>query len=144
MIVMDNIFIYSLYFNQFPPLRGGHASCHEMSESRRLVKLKDSFPFMPLSCGLGHRRTSALLGLHKAVASRQGQGFIPRATPHAFPLTNPHHTLLSCTILLICLTSKPLFFKQYGLIRYDIDMLLSITRLAVHAVLYRHGLIHYE
>ena len=33
---------------------------------------------------------------------------------HAFPLTNPHHLLLFCTILLSCLTSKPFFyfFKQ--------------------------------
>ena len=38
------------------------------------------------------------------MASCQGQGFIPQATSHAFPLTNPHHTLLSWTILLACLT----------------------------------------
>ena len=79
-----------------------------MSESR-LVKLKDMkkeiFPFILLSCEVGHRRISDLPGLHKAVASRQGQGFIPRETPHAFPLTHPRHTLLN-------LKSKPLFFKQ--------------------------------
>ena len=66
------IIIYFLYFNQFPTLRGRNASCHEMSESRRLVKLKDMkreiFPFMPLSCGLGHRRTFGLQGLHTAFA----------------------------------------------------------------------------
>ena len=55
---------------------------------------------------------SDLPGLHKAVTSRQGQGFILRATPNAFTLTTLRHTLLSCTILLACLTSKPLFFKQ--------------------------------
>ena len=38
------------------------------------------------------------------IASRQGQGFILRAIPHAFPLTNPRYTLLSCTILLAYLT----------------------------------------
>ena len=32
--------------------------------------------------------------------------------PHAFLLTNSCHTLLSCTILLACLISKFLFFKQ--------------------------------
>ena len=51
---------YLLYFNQFPPPQGRNASCHEMSESRRLVKLKDIFPFMLFSCELGHRRNSAL------------------------------------------------------------------------------------
>ena len=30
--------------------------------------------------------------------------------PHIFPLTNPHHLLLSYTILLACLAYKPLFF----------------------------------
>ena len=33
-----------------------------------------------------------------SVASSQIQGFIPQATPHAFPLTNLRHTLLLCTI----------------------------------------------
>ena len=94
---------------------GWHASFHEMSESR-LVKPKDMkkeiFPFMLLSCGLGHRRISSIQGFIRLwyltiIASRQGQGFISRATPHAFPFTNPRHTLLSCIILLACLTSKP-------------------------------------
>ena len=108
-------YIYLLYFNQFPPLWGRHTSCHEMSESRRLLKLKDMkreiFTFILLSCRFDHRWIFTLPVLHKAVAS-QGQGFIPQAMPHAFPLTNPHHTPLLCTILLACLTSKPLFFKQ--------------------------------
>ena len=34
------LLIYLLYFNQFPLPRGRHASCHVMSENRRLVKLK--------------------------------------------------------------------------------------------------------
>ena len=35
------LFIYLLYFNQFPPPpQGRHISCHEMNKSRRLVKLK--------------------------------------------------------------------------------------------------------
>ena len=108
------ILLILLYFNQFPPPRCRHASFHERSENRRLVKPRDMkkeiSPFMFLSCGLGRRRISALPGLHKAVASRQG--FIPRGTSHTFPLTNPRHTLLSCTIFLACLTSKPFFFKQ--------------------------------
>ena len=36
----------------------------------------------------------------------------PQAAPHAFFLTNPRHTLLSCIILLACLTFIPLLFKQ--------------------------------
>ena len=36
-----------------------------------------------------HRLISTFQGLHIAVASRQCQGFIPLAMPHAFPLTTP-------------------------------------------------------
>ena len=43
---------------------------------------------MPLSCGLGHRQNSIPRGLHIVVGSHQTQGFIPRATRHAFPLVN--------------------------------------------------------
>ena len=50
--------------------------------------------------------------LHIAVTSLQGQGFIDRAKLHAFPLTNPRHTRLLFTILLSCLTSKPLSLKH--------------------------------
>ena len=46
------------------------------------------------------------------MASRQNQGFIPLEKAYTFPLTNIRNTLLSCTILLACLTFKPLFFKQ--------------------------------
>ena len=50
---------------------GRHASCYEMSESRRIVELKDMkkgiLPFMPLSSRLGHIRTSALQVLHIAI-----------------------------------------------------------------------------
>ena len=46
------------------------------------------------------------------MASYQGQGFIPLTTSHTFPLTYPLHSLLSCSILFACLTSKPLFFKH--------------------------------
>ena len=46
------------------------------------------------------------------VASHQSQGFILRASPHAFPFTNPRHSLVSYTIFFACLTFKPLFFKS--------------------------------
>ena len=64
--------------------------------------------FSPSLHALGHRWISTFPGLHKAVASHQGQGFIPWAMPHTFPLTNPCNTLFS----LLALTSKPLFSKQ--------------------------------
>ena len=45
---------------------------HEMSKSRRLVKLKgvkkEIFPFIPSRCGLGQRRISILPGFHKVVS----------------------------------------------------------------------------
>ena len=121
----NDIFIYLyinfiLYFNQLHPPRCRRASCHDMSESRRPVKVKDMkkeiFPFMPLSCLLGHRRISNLQGFINlwhlpTKASRQGQGFIPRTTPHASLLTNHLHTLLSCPILLAWLTSRPLLSR---------------------------------
>ena len=115
------IFIYLLYFNQLLPAWLWYASCHEMNKSRKLVKLNDMkkeiFPFILLSCGLGHRQISALQSFIRlwyltTIASCQCQGFIAQAMPHAFPLTNPHHTFLSCTILLACLASKLFFFKQ--------------------------------
>ena len=44
--------LYLLYFNQFLPSPGQHASCHEMSKSRRLVKFKEmkkrNFPLYAL------------------------------------------------------------------------------------------------
>ena len=49
------------------------------------------------------------------IASYQGQGFTPWATPHTFPnfpLTNPCYTLISCTIPLAFLTPKSLFINQ--------------------------------
>ena len=83
-------FIYYTSTSSHP--RGRHASCREMRESRRLVKLKDMkkeiFPFLLLSCGLGHRRISALPGL-KAVASRQGHGFILQQRLMHFPTQTP-------------------------------------------------------
>ena len=107
-ILLPNIFIYLLNFNQFPPPRGRHASCREMSETRRLVKLKDMkkeiFLSMPLSCGLSHRRISALPGLHKAVGSHN-YGTSSKSCIHP-------HKPSPYTILLACLTSKHLFFKQ--------------------------------
>ena len=92
-----------------------------MSESRRLVKLKDKkkeiFPFMLLSFGLCHRRISVLAGLHKAVASFN-YSISSRSRVHTLddapciPSQTPAILLLS-TILLAYLTSKPLFFKRF-------------------------------
>ena len=89
-------------------------------------------PLCPISCMLGHRRTSTLQGLHIGVASCQSQGFIPRATSHAFPLTNPRHSLLSWTVLLACLTSKPLFFKHFFRVSRHLFRGLPTERLPVH------------
>ena len=66
------------------------------------------------------------------IASHQSQGFIPQATPHAFPLTNLHHTLLSCTILLACLTFNLLFFKQSFTVSIHLFCGLSTERLPAH------------
>ena len=106
-IILIIIFIY-LYFNQLQTLRVQHASCHEMSERRRLVKLKDMkkeiFPFILLSCGLGHSQISALPGLHKTVASHSYSissssrvhppGNTPCIPPHKPPPCIPimHHS----------------------------------------------------
>ena len=60
---------------------------------------REIFPFMPLSCGFDQRtdfhpsRVSYSCD-NSTVSSRQGQRFIPRATPQAFPLTNPRYALL--------------------------------------------------
>ena len=66
------------------------------------------------------------------IASRQDQGFISQATTNAFLLTNPRHKLLSCTILLACLTSKPLFFKQ----SFKVSIHLSATYLPTSTLCY--------
>ena len=50
------------------------------------------------------------------MASRQGLWFIPRATPYAFPLTNPRHSLLSWTILLGCLTFRWTNHRPFGIL----------------------------
>ena len=78
----------------------------------------------------------ALQGLHIALASRQTQEFIPRAISHAFPLTNPRHSLLSWTILLACLTSKPLFFKHSFTISSHLFRGLPAERLLLHKLSY--------
>ena len=78
-------------------------------------KKNRKFPFYAL-CRLGHRRSSTLQGFPITVVTHncviQSQGFIPRAAPHAFPLTNPRYSFLSWTIFLVYLISKPLFFKR--------------------------------
>ena len=72
---------------------------------------------MPFSCSLRHRWTSALQELHITVAthncgiSSMSRVHPPGNAPYIPSLINPRHTLLSCTILLAYLTSKPLFFN---------------------------------
>ena len=65
-------------------------------------------------------------------SSHQGQGFIPWAAPHAFPLTNPHHSLQSYTIFLACLTSKPLFLKYSFMVLIHLFPGLPTVQLPVH------------
>ena len=86
---------------------------------------KEIFPIYALTCGIGHRYISTLPGLHKVVASLQGQEFIL--------LTNPRHTL-SCTILLACLTSKALFFKQSFSVPIHLFRGLPTERLTTHSL----------
>ena len=66
--------------------------------------------------------------------SRHGQGFIPPAMPHAFPLTNPLPSLLSCTILLACLRSKPRFLKHSFTISIYLFRALPTERLPAHTL----------
>ena len=64
---------------------------------------------MPLSFGCGHRTD-----FHPSRALYNcGISFIPQVKTHTFLLTSPHYTLPSCTILLACLTSKPLFLLAF-------------------------------
>ena len=95
---------------------------------------------MLLSCWLGHRWISPFQGSIRlwrltAMVSRQDQWFIPRAMPHAFPLTNPRHTLLLCTIPLACLTYKPLFFKQSFTVSIHLFRSLPTEWLPAHSIL---------
>ena len=119
-------------YNTFKIMKTYYTSCSEMSESRRSVKLKDmkNFPLYAPKLLAWPQTDFRPPGLHKTVASRQG--FIPRATHHAFPLTNPRHTLLSCTILLVCPTSKPLFFKQSFMVSIHLFRDLPTERLPAH------------
>ena len=91
-----------------------------------------------MCCGLGHRRTTTFQELPIAVqlttvVPRQSRGFIPQATPHSFPLTKPHHTLLSCTILIACLTYKPLFVNQSFTVSIQLFLDLPTKRLLAHS-----------
>ena len=91
------LYIYLLYINHFPQPLGRHVSCHEMSESRSATlkdrkKIKINFPFMPLSCGLAHRHTSTLQGLHIAVAAHNC-GILTKSSVHppgTAPLISSH------------------------------------------------------
>ena len=52
------------------------------------------------------------------MASPQSEGFIPQDTPHAFPLTNPRHSLLSYTMHASCLNFISFFFFLNSPSRY--------------------------
>ena len=55
--------------------------------------------------------------------------------PHSFPLTNPSHSLLSCTILSACLTSKPIFLKHSFTVSVHLFQGLLIERLPARSPL---------
>ena len=66
-----------------PSPRSRHTSCHEMSYSKRETKLKE----------------------------KKEREFSPLC-PYVVGSAIHFHSLLSCTILLVCLTFKPPFLKQ--------------------------------
>ena len=118
----------SLFFYFFiihyllPPTWGLNTLCYEMSYSKRETKLKKEkkrnflFYILQVIASATDRfppfKGFIQLWQPTTMASCQGQGFILWAIPHAFSFTTPHHSLLSCTILLACLTFKPLSLKQ--------------------------------
>ena len=67
------------------------------------------------------------------MTSHQDLGFIPLATSHAL---NPPHSLLSCIILLACLTSKPLFPKHYFMVSIHLFFGLPTERISAHSPSY--------
>ena len=139
MLKLNILLFFYLFITRYflPPLRGHHAPCNKISYSKRETKLKteESFPLYALYfVGYATDGTSNQ-GLYIAVADHNcgissGQGFIPRATPHAFLLTNPRHSQLSCTILLDCLTSKPL--KQSFIVSIHLFRGFPTERLPEH------------
>ena len=102
---------------------------------KKKIKNFSSSPFTPLSCRLGHRQIS-IHRLHIPVASRQTQEFISPMTSHAFLLTNPRHSLLSCTIFITSPTFKNLFSSNSPS-RYQ-----SIYSAAYPLSDYQHILLH--
>ena len=110
-----------------------------VKETKLRKKKKIIFHLCPLTCRLSHRWTSTLQGLHIALASYQGQGFIPWGITHAFLLTNLHHSLLSWTILLACLTSSPLFFKHSFMVSVHLFHDLPTEQLPAHSPTYYLG-----
>ena len=119
---------------------------NKKSYSKREAKLKKEkknniSPLCPLSCKLGHKRTSTLQRLHITVAthncsisSRSG-GSSPGYTP-CIPLHKPPPFTLSCTILLACLTSKPPLFKHSFTVSIHIFCSLPTERPPAHSPTY--------
>ena len=60
---------------------------------------------------------------------RQSNWFITRFTPHVLPITNPRHSLLPCTVLLVCRTSNHLCFKQSFTVSIYVLRVLPTERL---------------
>ena len=107
-----SFFTFYFFFFFLPPVQGQHTLCQGRKKKRENI-----FPFIALSCRLGHKQTSTpesfiYLRQPTTVASRQCQGFILQATSQPFFLKNPHHSFLSYTLLHACPTFKNVFFRQ--------------------------------
>ena len=110
-----NTFLFTyLFITRYllPPTWGRHASCHEKIYNK-IKEIKINFPLYAL--WLSHRWTSTHM-LHIAFTTHYcfiSSMFWVYSLCIPFLLTNPRHTLLSCTIPLACLTSKHVFFKYF-------------------------------
>ena len=119
--ITSNLFIYLLYFTQFPSSRCRHASCHEMRESRRSVKIKDekrNFPLYTLKFWawpqMDFRPSRAsysccnleLWYLVKIKGSSSGQ--CPMQSPSQTPAIHSYHAPFS----FLAWHPNPFFFKQ--------------------------------
>ena len=106
-----------------------------MSYNERETKLKKEkknkkFPLYPLYVvGSATDGLSLFKGFICGISSRSGVH--RQATPHVFPLTNLRHSLLSCTILLVCLASKLLFMVSIYLFRG-----IPTEQLSAHSLAY--------
>ena len=109
---------------------------HEMNKSRKL-KLKDmKKKFSPLCSqivGLARDRFPPCQGFMKMWHLIKVKGSSPVQCPMHSTSQTPHHTLLSCTIFLACLTSKSLFFKHSFTLSVHLSCCLPTERLPAHS-----------